>query len=188
MSTRKSSKANPDAIDLLIQDHQKVKKLFESFEKIKDGGDEAKIEEIVTKACVELFIHSTLEKEIFYPAIRVAADEDIGELLNEAEVEHETADALVGKLSTVQLNDEMYKANFIVLVEYVEHHVKEEEEEMFPKIRRLKDLDLEQLGEEMKALKEEMMQELMAEAGEDDEEMARPMDGNSKAHGARTSR
>ena len=190
MASSKSGKANPDAIDLLMEDHAKVKKLFKSFEKMKDSDDEEALEEIVTTACTELFVHSMLEKEIFYPAIRAQDDEELNELLAEAEVEHESVDTLVEKLSTVQLEDEMYKANFTVLAEYVDHHVKEEEDEMFPKIRKLKDLDLDQLAEEMKARKEEMMGELMSEGEGDDEEMAQPVGGkgSSKGSGARAGR
>src|SRR3546814_20281875 len=102
-----------DAIELLEEDHARVKKLFKTFEKAKESDHEA-IEDIITTACTELKVHSKIEKEIFYPAVRAKANHELAELLNEAEVEHESVDALVEKLTAVKLNDEMYKANFMV--------------------------------------------------------------------------
>jgi iron-sulfur cluster repair protein YtfE (RIC family) len=89
-----------------------------------------------------LIVHSTLEKQIFYPAVRQAAGEDEEELLDEAEVEHRSVDALLRVLGSRTLSQKKREANFTVLVEYVRHHVKEEEDEMFPKVRKLKRLSL----------------------------------------------
>lgn len=172
--TAKKSTAKMDAITLLTDDHARVKKLFRSFEKMKDKDDDIALQDIVTTACSELQVHSQLEKEIFYPAVRALADHELEEMLNEADVEHESVDALVHKLANSKLDDEMYKANFTVVMEYVKHHVKEEEKEMFPKVRKLRRLDLKALGEQMRARQEELMGEFIKEAGHapEDSEMA----------------
>ena len=155
--------ANMNAIDLLKEDHARVKKLFKAFEKAKEGDHEA-IEDIVTTACTELKVHSKIEEEIFYPAVRAKANHEIEELLNEAKVEHGSVDALVEKLTTVRMDDEMYKANFTVVVEYVKHHVEEEEKEMFPKVQKLRGLDLDDLGMQLRARQEKLMGELIKDA------------------------
>lgn len=152
--------AEMNAIDLLKEDHARVRKLFKAFEKAKEGDHEA-IEDIITTACTELKVHSKIEEEIFYPAVRAKADHELEELLNEAKVEHGSVDALVQKLSSVKMDDEMYKANFTVVVEYVKHHVQEEEKEMFPKVRKLKGLDLNDLARQLRARQEKLMGELI---------------------------
>ena len=173
-STAKKSAAKMDAITLLTDDHARVKKLFRSFEKLKDKDDELALQDVVTTACSELQVHSKIEDEIFYPAVRAQADHELEEMLNEAKVEHGSVDALVHKLANEKLDDEMYKANFTVVMEYVKHHVKEEEKEMFPKVRKLRRLDLKALGERMRARQEELMGEFIKEAGHapEDGEMA----------------
>ena len=183
-STKQSGK--PDAIDMLLADHREVEKLFKSFEKTKEGEDEQAITDIVTTACTALKVHSQLEKEIFYPAIReVASEEELTDILSEAEVEHETIDALVEKLSKVHLKEEMYKANFTVVVEYVKHHVKEEEKEMFPKVRKIKALDLEAVGEEMSTRKQELMDEIL---GEEEGMPKTPLTKKSKSPGSQAAK
>jgi len=173
-SNAKRSAAKMDAITLLTDDHARVKKLFRSFEKLKDKDDELALQDIVTTACSELQVHSKLEEELFYPAVRALADHELEEMLNEAKVEHGSVDELVHKLANQKLDDEMYKAHFTVVMEYVKHHVKEEEKEMFPKVRKLKRLDLKALGERMRARQEELMGEFIKEAGHamEDSELA----------------
>ncbi|HKO88499.1 MAG TPA: hemerythrin domain-containing protein [Burkholderiales bacterium] len=151
-----------DAIEMLMEDHARVRELFKSFEELEEG-DDPEIVDIITTACLELMVHSKLEEEIFYPAVHDVATEELNKLLAEAEVEHETIDILVEKLATEQLDEEMYKANFTVVHEYVEHHVKEEEDEMFPKIRDLKGLDLDKLGAQMRARQIELVEEIAAD-------------------------
>ena len=148
--SRKSK--NPDAIDLLKQDHDKVEKAFKQFEKL-DREDEEACAELVRTVCEDLKVHTTLEEEIFYPAARDAIDDD--DILNEAAVEHETAKMLIEQLENMQPDDPNYHATFTVLGEYVRHHVKEEESELFPQVKKA-DLDLEALGEQMRARKEEL--------------------------------
>ena len=150
-----------DAIELLLQDHRKVEELFKQFEKLAEDDEEAAALVIET-ACMELTVHDKIEMEIFYPAVREAADEEIEDVLDEAEVEHEGVRELIEKLEAMDVDDEKRKAHFTVLTEYVKHHVKEEETEMFPKVKKLKELDLAALGEEMARRKEELTAEAAA--------------------------
>ena len=158
-----------DAIDMLMEDHKRVHKLFKQFEGI-DRTDHDALTELVEIACVELQIHSMLEEELFYPAVRAHTrehDEDSQDLLNEAEVEHESIEELIGKLQELEADDAMYCAYFSVLSEYVKHHVREEEKELFPKVKKMPALDLRQLAEDMRLRREE----LFAEIEESDEEL-----------------
>ncbi len=152
MPKSRSKTKNPDAIELLKQDHDKVEKAFKQFEKM-DREDEEACAELVRTVCEDLKVHTTLEEEIFYPAARDAIDDD--DILNEAAVEHETAKMLIEQLENMQPDDPNYHATFTVLGEYVRHHVKEEESELFPQVKKA-DLDLEALGEQMRARKEEL--------------------------------
>jgi hemerythrin-like domain-containing protein len=127
------------AIKLLMEDHAYIKKAFRTFEKMDEKDQPA----LVKQVCEALRVHTRIEEEIFYPAVRKAiGDED---LMNEAEVEHDSAKALIRQLERIKPSDPMYAATFTVLGEYVNHHVKEEESEMFPKARRAR-LDIEALG------------------------------------------
>lgn len=163
MASKQSGAASKaDAIELLLEDHKKAKKLFKEFEKAREGDAEAKIA-LVQQACMELKIHATIEEEIFYPAVRDALDED--DLMNEAEVEHDSAKDLISQIEGMESEDPMYDAKFTVLGEYVNHHVEEEEKEMFPKVKKAK-LDLEALGEEMLARKESLMSEMQEGAAD----------------------
>ena len=159
-----------DAIELLIEDHKRVAKLFDDFESV-DRDDANAVQELVEIACMELQIHSILEEEIFYPAVREELDDDDRErqdLLNEAEVEHETVDDMVAKLQELEPDDAMYAAYFKVLAEYVKRHVNEEETALFPFVQEL-DIDLAQLGEDMRTRREELFAEMEADEGELDE-------------------
>lgn len=161
-----------DAIDLLTDDHKRVQKIFDDFESA-DRDDAEAVQELVETACMELQLHSMLEEEIFYPAVRGRIDEDdqdAQDLLNEAEVEHETVDDLVAKLQELEPDDAMYAAYFRVLMKLVSQHVNEEENELFPEVRSM-DLDLKQLGEDMHTRREELFAEMEAddEAAETDD-------------------
>jgi hemerythrin-like domain-containing protein len=147
-----------NAIQLLKREHAEVKQLFDRFEKLVEKGSRDEKEDIVREACAKLTAHATVEEEIFYPAAREAPEADA--LLNEAEVEHGTAKELIAKLDALNVEDEMFDANFAVLSEYIKHHVKEEEGELFPKVQKSK-LDLDALGEQMMARKEELAAELV---------------------------
>jgi hemerythrin-like domain-containing protein len=129
-----------DAIELLKQDHREVETLFKEFEKLEQDGEEA-VEQVIATACTELKIHDKLETEVFYPAIRQQAqNEEVEDLLNEAEVEHTSVRSLIQTIEGMGAQDEKRNAHFTVLMEYVKHHVKEEEKEMFPKLKRKAEL------------------------------------------------
>jgi hemerythrin-like domain-containing protein len=150
------TKTTMDAIDLLKQDHDKVEKAFRDFEKM-DRQEAEACRRLIETVCEDLKTHTTLEEEVFYPALREAiADED---LMNEAAVEHETAKMLIEQLENMRTDDPNYFATFTVLGEYVRHHIKEEQGEMFPAAKKAK-LDLLQLGERMRARKEELTGEV----------------------------
>jgi hemerythrin superfamily protein len=144
---RSSGTIATDAIEMLKVDHKTADGLFRQFEKLHEAGeDTATIIQIVRDA---LTVHSALEKEIFYPAVRDLAGEEVEELLDEAEVEHASVEQLIRALGSRKLSDKKREANFTVLIEYVRHHVKEEENEMFPKVKRLKRLNLDTVGAKM---------------------------------------
>jgi len=160
MARTSSSGGERTATEMLMQDHKRVQKLFKDFEKV-DRDDEEAVRELVETACLELQIHSMLEEEIFYPAVRAQANgQEQEDLLNEAEVEHETADELIAKLHELEPDDPMYCAYFTVLSEYVKHHIKEEEQSLFPAAEGMKDLDLKQLAEDMRLRREELFAEM----------------------------
>lgn len=145
-----TSRRTPNAITMLTEDHANVRKMFKQFEKMKEEGDVAEKSALVTQICTELKLHTQLEEECFYPAAREVLEEQ--DLLDEAEVEHASAKDLITQLEAMRPGDELYDAKVTVLGEYVEHHAKEEEKEMFPKIRKAK-LDLEELAEQMGEIK-----------------------------------
>src|SRR5437762_1347486 len=138
-----------DALDLRRQDHDAVDKLFKRFEKL--GDDEEGREDCVSQICEALTIHATIEEEIFYPEVRkkLADDESV---MDEAEVEHDGIKRLVAELEGMSAGEELYDARVTVLGEYVKHHVREEENEMFPKVRKVK-VDTAALGAKMAARK-----------------------------------
>ena len=147
-----------NAISMLTDDHKKVKKLFKDFDKLKGKGDAADKETLVEQICAELTIHAEIEEEIFYPAAREAINDD--DMLNEAEVEHASAKDLIEQLQEMDSSDPTYDAQVTVLGEYVNHHVEEEETEMFPKVKKAK-IDLGALGEELATLKETKQTQLI---------------------------
>lgn len=159
-SPKKSSKSKfPSAITMLMEDHQKVRKLFKQFEKL--NGDETEKRSIVEKACQDLTVHAQLEEELFYPALRDALEES--ELIDEAEVEHQVAKQLIQQIQQTGPDDPQYSAKFIVLSEYVNHHIEEEESEIFKEAKK-SDIDFEQLAQDMEQRKQELMQQLGMES------------------------
>jgi hemerythrin-like domain-containing protein len=145
-----------DAISILTDDHKKVKKMFMDFEKLmKAGARDSEKGALVARICEELTIHTDIEEEIFYPAVRAAIDAD--DLMDEADVEHAGARQLIAQLEQMEPGDDHYDAKVTVLGENIDHHVKEEQDEMFPKARKAK-LDLDALGTQMLALKRRMLE------------------------------
>ena len=142
-----------DAIQLLRADHREVEELFEKFEKA--SGDEKK-EQIARQICTELKVHTMLEEEIFYPALRGKVEDDD---LDEAMVEHDGAKLLINEIEASGAAADFFEAKVKVLQEQVEHHIKEEEKEqgnLFSQARKT-DVDLDALGEQMAARKAELM-------------------------------
>jgi hemerythrin superfamily protein len=154
-SSAKTKKAAPkEALAILRADHKLVSGLFAEVEKTRK--QEKKVM-LVEQICQELTIHAQVEEEIFYPAVKEALDDD--ELVPEAQVEHASLKALIAELEGADSEDEMYDARVKVLSEYVKHHVKEEQNEMFPKVKA-SSLDLEELGAQIMQRKEELKAEL----------------------------
>jgi hypothetical protein len=143
-----------DATHLLAEDHRKVEGLFEQYEKA--GGDGRK-EKLARQICTELKVHSMIEEEIFYPALRGKISDDD---LDEAYVEHDGAKMLINEIEAGSPDgDDFYDAKVKVLQEQIEHHVEEEEKSrgnLFQQARAT-DVDLEALGRQMAARKEELM-------------------------------
>lgn len=152
----KSRSKSPEAIEMLKEDHDKVKKAFKEFEKM-DREDTESCRQLIRSVCEDLKVHTTLEEEIFYPAVRASIEDE--DLMNEAAVEHETAKMLIDQLENMGPDDPNYFATFTVLGEYVMHHVKEEESEMFPQAKKAKDLDFESLATEMATRKQALQGE-----------------------------
>ncbi|HEX4892171.1 MAG TPA: hemerythrin domain-containing protein [Hyphomicrobiaceae bacterium] len=150
-----------DAIKLLKADHKEVAELVEKYETGRLSKDRKAA--VVRQICMALTVHAQIEEEIFYPAAReaVRSGED---LLDEAEVEHGSIKELVSAIENASPeDDELFAARVKVLGEYVKHHVKEEEGELFPKIRK-SGMDLEEVGTQLAARKEELMRELKGDA------------------------
>jgi hemerythrin superfamily protein len=155
---RKGASGNPLAIELLEADHRKVEGLFDQYEGEKEGDEQAK-KALAEKICGELTVHAQVEEELFYPFLKENLDEEDMEMLEEAYVEHASAKDLIAQLEAASEIDEAYDAKVKVLGEYIKHHVKEEEEEIFPEVRDMKE-ELDELGQEMAARKAELMEEL----------------------------
>ena len=143
-----------NAIDLLKQDHEEVDGLFKDYEAAKKDGNSSTKLALASHICSALSVHATIEEELFYPAIR-GVDPDIDDLVDEAAVEHQSLKDIIGRLEAAPQSDPLYDAGVKVLSEYVKHHVKEEENEIFPKVRK-STIDLEELGERMLARKAEL--------------------------------
>lgn len=141
------------ATELLRADHKLVSGLFAEYEKARSKD---KKKELVARICQELSVHAQVEEEIFYPAFKQALKDK--ELVPEAVVEHASLKALIAQVEGVEPDGEMFDAKIKVLSEYVEHHVKEEQNEMFPKANASK-LDMVELGAEIAARKQALMAE-----------------------------
>jgi hemerythrin superfamily protein len=137
-----------DACALLDADHQKVEGLFAQYQSATDAARKSTLAQTI---CQELTVHTTIEDEIFYPAFRKASGDD--DMVDEAEEEHDEARDLITQIEDAEQMDPLMAE----LQRAIEHHVKEEREEMFPKARELKDLDLMALASEMEARKQELM-------------------------------
>lgn len=149
--TERAAARPADAIKLLKDDHKEVKTYFKQYESLEDDAEK---QALADKICLALTIHAQIEEEIYYPATREAIDDD--DLLDEAEVEHASAKQLIAEIQAMKAGDRFFDAKVTVLGEYIDHHVEEEESEMFPESRD-SDLDLKALGAQLATRKAELM-------------------------------
>jgi hemerythrin superfamily protein len=167
MATRSKPKtdASPptDAIKLLTADHKEVKALFKQYDELVegDGGADEK-QALAEEICQALTVHATVEEELFYPAAREVLEDD-EDLVDEADIEHASAKELIAQIEASSPDDDHYDAKVKVLGEYISHHVKEEESEMFPKVKKA-GLDTAELGLTLAARKEQLTAELSGAA------------------------
>jgi hypothetical protein len=160
--SRTSSRKSParasgaDAIKLLKDDHKQVQGWFEEFEKTNSGSKKQKL---ANQICLALRVHTQIEEEIFYPACREAGVEE--DMMDEADVEHDGAKKLIAEIQGGKPGDDHWDAKVTVLGEMIRHHVKEEEQRdgLFAKAKKA-DLDLKELGAELKERKEALMKEM----------------------------
>jgi hemerythrin-like domain-containing protein len=147
-----------DAISLLSADHAEVKQLFERYRQLVEGSaDEDRRSQLAAQICSALTVHAEIEEDIFYPAMREALDDEL--LLDQAEVEHALARDLIEQIESMDPGDALYDAKVLVLGEYIDHHVQEEENEIFPQAEK-SGIDLDTLGAELGERKRELMSEL----------------------------
>ena len=149
--TQRAAGKPADAIKLLKDDHREVKNWFKEYEKLEENDEK---QELADRICLALTVHAQIEEEIYYPAVREAIDDD--DLLDEAEVEHASAKQLIAEIQSMKAGDRLFDAKITVLGEYVNHHVEEEEAEMFPESRD-SDLDLKALGVQLAERKAELI-------------------------------
>jgi hemerythrin-like domain-containing protein len=143
-----------DAIKMLKDDHRKVKDLLREYEDAGDGAFKAR-QEIADRVFAELQVHTTLEEEIFYPAVKAKTDDEGKSHVAEGMEEHHVVKILIEELKTLTPEDEAFAAKFKVLSENVEHHIKEEEDELLPDAKKKLGHDgIEVLGEQMQSRRE----------------------------------
>ncbi|HEX8232334.1 MAG TPA: hemerythrin domain-containing protein [Caulobacteraceae bacterium] len=147
-----------DAIALLKQDHREVEELFSKFEAT--GGEKTKAK-LAAQICLELKVHTQIEEEIFYPRSR--EEEVEGDLVDEAVVEHQAAKRLIAEIEAGDPGDEMWEAKVKVLKEMVEHHVQEEEKELFPEAKKA-GMDMQAIGARLAERKAELTAQMKAQA------------------------
>ncbi|MDQ2735502.1 MAG: hemerythrin domain-containing protein [Pseudomonadota bacterium] len=153
-SAKKTAQSSPrpqEATALLRADHKKVSALFADFKKARSANRKKLI---VAQICTELTVHAQIEEEIFYPAVKAALKDH--ELVPEANVEHQSVKDLIAQVKDVEPDGEMYDARIQVMGEFVKHHVKEEQNEMFPRAKKTK-LDMMALGERMAERKAQLL-------------------------------
>lgn len=162
-SSNQSTDLPRDAIALLKADHRMVEQLFDQFEQ----ADDDELDRIAHLACQLLTVHAQIEEELMYPQAKEAFDEEEAlDLVNEAEVEHMSAKELIAKIEAMTSEDEHFKATVKVLGEYVKHHVKEEEKELFPQLKKT-ELDLKEMGAQLAQRRLQLMEEMGIEIEEE---------------------
>lgn len=184
MASRGNSKARNEILEMLKEDHQKVKKAFKQAEKLHEQEEHEELQALVEQTCAEIEVHARLEEELFYPAAREVVKEE--DLIEEAEVEHGSAKALIEQLQAMSPDDPKYMATFTVLGEYVKHHIKEEENELFEQITSGRSkVQWEELQQQMLTMRETLMAEMGLGEDEVEEAEAAPSASRSRS-GARS--
>jgi hemerythrin-like domain-containing protein len=168
-------------VALLKQDHRTVEALFDQFE----DAEESEQSQLAERICQLLTVHTQIEEEILYPAAKEAfsEDEEDEDLVNEAQVEHNSAKELIARIEGMTPDDETFKATVTVLGEYVKHHVKEEENELFPELKKA-DLDLKEMGSQLQERKLALMEQL----GIEDEPAPTEKKSSSRSRSASSSK
>ncbi len=162
--------ATPDALKLLTNDHREVKALFEQYQEMVDAdADDEEKHPIAQQICMLLTVHAQIEEEIFYPAASGSIEES--DLVDEATIEHGSAKDLIAQLEGTDPSDDLFDARVKVLGEYVDHHVREEEKQMFVQARKAK-MDLQGLGDQLMERKVQLMAEMGMSPAEDEDEEA----------------
>lgn len=146
-----------NAIELIRQDHEEVKKLFQDFER---AGKEDYIEKqaLCEKITRELSVHADIEEELLYPFLEKISDDEMNEKLIEAREEHHVARSLIDELKVLTPDAEEFDAKMKVLSENVLHHIDEEEKELLPYLEdNAEEIELKELGERLATAKEELL-------------------------------
>lgn len=164
VSHRNAPQDTKDAISVLIDDHRAVQRLFDAFKKADDNDLDRK-GTLVRRACEELSIHAIVEEELLYPAAQKALDDDEKPDVEEAFVEHYLVKVLIDKFTTLKPGEKGFDATFKVLMEMVNHHIEEEENELFPELRKSQ-ADLEALGSEIMKRKTALQARLSKDVGD----------------------
>lgn len=170
-SSNKTSKPQ-EATALLRADHKAVSRLFAGYKKAKSGAEK---KEIVAQICTQLTVHAQIEEEIFYPAVKSALKDK--KLIPEAAVEHSILKSLVAQVESDEPEGEIFDAKIQVMSEYVQHHVEEEQNEIFPKAQATK-LDMMELGMQLAERKAELLAEHF---NQDNRQDSRKMPHNSSS-------
>ena len=171
MAGRGNARAKNEIIEMLKEDHVRVKKAFKTAEKLHSEEQHEELQALVEQTCAEVQIHAQLEEELFYPACREAVKEE--DLIEEAEVEHGSAKALIEQLQGMSVEDPKYMATFKVLGEYLRHHIKEEENELFAQLSTGRSkVAWEELQQQMLTMQASLMAEMGLAEDEDEEQEA----------------
>lgn len=161
-TTKKTSSSRSQlAVTLLKADHRAVEKLFAQYEKAKDNDQKKQIFDQIN---LELKVHTQIEEEIFYPVSREYLEGEDEDMVDEAVVEHHAAKELMAEIEAMQPGEDLYDAKVKVLQEQIEHHVEEEEDEYFPECLKT-EMDMKEVGDRLRARKEELMAEMGGDQG-----------------------
>jgi hemerythrin superfamily protein len=152
-----------DALKVLIADHNRVRGLFKLYEQAHGDGNTEAAGRLVGRIIRELEVHTRLEEEVFYPRVH-DLDEEVADTVEEGLEEHHVANTLMEEISQLEPGDDQWVAKVKVLMESVQHHIGEEEEELFPDVRsELDAAALEELGQRLDAMKRQLGAPAMAD-------------------------